>query len=501
MTIGAVLAFKAVSHQESYFQALMQRTEKTLANTEVIIADGQITAANTEVIMADVQITADRLMDQNELLAKNDDLQTDNKDLRERLIEAVERWARAEARAGRDPLRRLAELRDGNAHDLLDFLDDQIPDREVELVQLHRERIAVAYLVGELDKAEQSVNFIQFFDADDMAALSWIGHIQFARNDLDAAELSYRRMLTLAGQDELVQAVAIGNLGNVLLQKMDIAEAERLYRIVISKADQLGSGLVFYPLAVNLANILRKKGDLNEAENVLREVERILHDALTTNSHPLLKEYMAQTYHGLGLVLRDRHDSPGAEDMFRKALAINKVLGRNLGMVINYSSLYDVFRERHDFLGAEDNGRKALAILEDLSRKEDMANWYLALSRNLFDRNDLKGAEDLLRKALPIFDELGRREKMAAAYSALGMIMLIRRDLDGAESMLLEALAIDDSPEGMASSYVNLGLINTIRGGDHTATREMWEKAKVLLARIGAQDEAKVQDLLDRLPE
>ena len=52
----------------------------------------------------------------------------------------------------------------------------------------HRERAAVAYTLGEIDKAEASLKIILAMLPDDLDALNFLGHIERTRGNLGAAE-------------------------------------------------------------------------------------------------------------------------------------------------------------------------------------------------------------------------------------------------------------------------------------------------------------------------
>jgi len=75
---------------------------------------------------------------------------------------------------------------------------------------------------------------------------------------------------------------------------------------------------------------------------------------------------MANAYGNLGIVYKTRGDLKAAEDMHKKALAINEELGRKEGMANAYGNLGIVYNARGDLKAAEGMYKKALAIFTSI---------------------------------------------------------------------------------------------------------------------------------------
>ncbi|HEX7635256.1 MAG TPA: tetratricopeptide repeat protein, partial [Noviherbaspirillum sp.] len=95
-----------------------------------------------------------------------------------------------------------------------------------------------------------------------------------------------------------------------------------------------------------------------------------------------------------------------AEEMYRKALAIEEALGRKEGMASDYGNLGILYWDRGELDRAEEMYRKSLAINEALGRKEGMASDYGNLGNLYRDRGELERAEEMYRKSLQLFSEL-----------------------------------------------------------------------------------------------
>jgi len=71
--------------------------------------------------------------------------------------------------------------------------------------------------------------------------------------------------------------------------------------------------------------------------------------------------------------------------------------------------LGNLYATRGDLKGAEEMYKKSLAVNEELGRKEGMANAYGNLGVLYATRGDLKGAEEMHKKSLAIFISLGNK--------------------------------------------------------------------------------------------
>ncbi|MBN4060412.1 tetratricopeptide repeat protein [Planctomycetaceae bacterium AH-315-I19] len=382
--------------------------------------------------------------------------EAENSDLRKQLESAVRARVQAEQAAGEPLDEIIAKLRGGETHEFLEFLDERVEKEEHDLVERHRERAAVSYVVGDINRCTHSLGKILALSPNDLDAINRMGHIQQLRGELANAEASYRRVLELCGDDRGWQAAAFGNLGMILQTRSDLDGAESLHRKSLVFNEELGS-----------------------------------------------KEGMAANYGNLGVIQQARDDLDGAESLHRKSLVLNEELGSKEGMAIQYGNLGLILRTRGELDSAESLHQKSLAISEELGRKEMMANQYGNLGVIQQARDDLDGAESLYRKSLAISEELGRKEVMAIQYSNLGVIHQIRGELDGAESLHRKSLSLDEelgNKNGMAKAYGNLGAIAQHRGKTREA-RKLWERSLALFTEIGAVPMIeKIQGWLDGLP-
>jgi tetratricopeptide (TPR) repeat protein/KaiC/GvpD/RAD55 family RecA-like ATPase len=236
-------------------------------------------------------------------------------------------------------------------------------------------------------------------------------------------------------------------------------------------------------LLCNLGIIYVTRGELEKAEEMHKK-------AFAINEKLGRQEGMAIDYAALGLVYYGRRDLGKAEKMHFKGLEIEKKLGRLEGMARQYGNLGLIYLTRGDLDKAEEMHKKALAIEEKLGRLEGVAIDYGNLGLIYQNRGELDKAEEMHKKALEIDERIGNQLGVATHYGNLGIIYLKRGDLDKAEEMHKKSLQIEEKLgrlEGMANAYGNLGLIYDACG-DLDKAEEMNKKALEIDEKIGNQE-------------
>lgn len=116
--------------------------------------------------------------------------------------------------------------------------------------------------------------------------------------------------------------------------------------------------------------------------------------------------------------------------------------------------------------------------------------WY-ELGALAFRRCDLEAAVRLARRARCTFIVLGDLRRAAKTRILEGSVEFARQNLDAAADLFTAAIApltsVDD-PTALASAYVNLGSVDTLRG--NVAAAKGWlERARRIFERSGARGE------------
>ncbi len=124
----------------------------------------------------------------DKLLARISEEAQEKGRLRAELEAALHRLAEAEAKGNISAGDTLTQLReDGDPKPLGAFLDQQLAATQTDLLALLRERLAVAYISGEIDRARECAHQILATLPNDLFATNELGHIYQLRGDLEAA--------------------------------------------------------------------------------------------------------------------------------------------------------------------------------------------------------------------------------------------------------------------------------------------------------------------------
>jgi tetratricopeptide (TPR) repeat protein len=410
---------------------------------------------------------------------------------------ALQRAAQAQMQGDTTATEALAELRkDGDPKKLGTFLDQQLAEKQPDVIALLRERAAVAYVSGEIDRSEQCLRQILATLPEDLDATNRLGWIYQLHGDLDAASRQYHRLLELAPDDQSWKAAALGNLGLIAQTRGQLDEAERLYNEALAINKQL-SRLEGQAIALgNLGVIAQTRGQLDEAERFHR-------DALTINQQLRRLEGQAKQLSNLGILAQTRGQLDEAEHFHRDALAMHKRLKQLEGQASDLGNLGLIAYTRNQPDNAERLFCEALDLEKKLKRPEGQALQLRNLGLIAQARNQLEDAERLLLDALSLFERMDHSEGQAIILNELGVIVQARGQLNEAERLYRKALAINktlDRLEGQANQLGNLGGIAKQRGNLAEA-RRLWTEGRDLFARVGAKpQQEQTQQLLDALP-
>jgi tetratricopeptide (TPR) repeat protein len=252
--------------------------------------------------------------------------------------------------------------------------------------------------------------------------------------------------------------VVMSYLAVSLQQAGDFAEAEKLYRQVLSNDERS-----LRPDDPALANDLNNFGALLTATGNYEEAKRLYLRALSIDENHWGRDdpRLSTGYNNLAVLLMTIGDYAGAESFYRRALAIDeKALGKDsvpvAGDLNNIAALLEAVE---DYQSAERLYRRALDIVK---KAIDPADYRVATCQNnlggllIKARDDFEEAESLLLSAQAIDERsLGpNHPNVARDIANLAELRRLNHDYDGAESLLKRALVIYETELGPGHSSV-----------------------------------------------
>ena len=279
----------------------------------------------------------------------------------------------------------------------------------------------------------------------------------------DALRPHVAAVVAHADQAGIAKPVArlMNDLGMLLLQKANYADAERLLRRSLAIADQPpgSDNPDVAPILNNFGSLLQKTNRLAEAEPLLRRALAIDEQAYGPD-HP----NVARDLNNFAWLLKESNRLAQAEPLLRRALAIDEQLyGPNHpDVAIDLSNLGALLKEMKRLSEAEPLLRRALAIDEHSygSDHPQIARDLGRLATVLQKTNRLADAEPLKRRALAIVEKSYGPDhpKVAHRLGTLASLLQESDRLAEAERLKRRALEINEQAFGPVHPEVAIDL-------------------------------------------
>ncbi len=319
------------------------------------------------------------------------------------------------------------------------------------------------YLSGQFSNAEKLLNKAAEKEESDLAeTLRYLGASQFEQAKYEAANGSFRKALSLKGEN----VELLSWLGEVLRELAKWQEAEVLMHRVL-EMDEKKYGIEHPSVARDLnhlAVLLEKMNRPAEAEPLARRALEI-DEKRFGPEHPNVASHL----NTLASALKDMNRIAEAEPLMRRALDITeKSLGKEHPEVAaSLELLAQLLQATSRPDEAEPLLRRALAIDEKSFGPEhpNIATDLVNLAVLLLKTDRLTEAEPLLRRALAIDEKVFGKEhyEVAADLNELAQVLKSTNRLEEAEPLMRQALEIDEKSFGKDDPTVARDLNNLAR--------------------------------------
>jgi serine/threonine protein kinase/tetratricopeptide (TPR) repeat protein len=267
--------------------------------------------------------------------------------------------------------------------------------------------------------------------------------------DLARESLAFRRQA--ADRDPQALAHTLNLLGNILMDKGELKQAEGVYRESLELYRRLygGESLEVAKMLNNLSSVIDPQGRSEESDRLLLEALEIKRKRLPPDDPSI-----ATTLANIGVNLYRRGDVAGSEVRLREALAIQReAYGEDHPEVaFTMQQVAVLLDEQGRYPEAEQAYREALAIQRKVLGQEhpDIVSTLTNLADTLSHAGRLDDAEDVYLEALPMSRKLFGPETTDTAHLLVGLGDLERRRgrLGEGEAAAREALAIRETQLG-----------------------------------------------------
>jgi tetratricopeptide (TPR) repeat protein len=298
--------------------------------------------------------------------------------------------------------------------------------------------------------------------------------------------LEVARQSDLAGIAEPTVRL-LNQLGGMLKEKADYAQAEPLYRRALLINEQS-----YGPDHPNVATGLTNLAQLLQDTNRLAEAESLMRRVLAIDEKSSGPDHSVIGLGNLAALLKDTNRLAEAEPLMRRALAIDEQsYGPDHPKVAkDLNNLAMLLRATNRLADAEPLMRRALAIDEQRYGPDhpEVAIRLGNLAVLLHDTNRLGEAEQLMCRALAIDEQSYGPDHPKVAKDLSNLALLFQATIRPAEAepMMRRALAIDEQTFGPNHPNVAIGL-DTLAGLLRTTGR--FDEAEPLMRRALLIDE------------
>jgi len=233
-----------------------------------------------------------------------------------------------------------------------------------------------------------------------------LGRVSYWSANLNEAQKAYEQILTLAGEDKLLQAIGYVNLGTIYKNSGKLDKAEESYLKSLEINETLGRQQDVAFANGNLGIIHYTRGEYDKAEEFYLE-------SLEINEALDRQEDMAIQYCNLGVIYKKRGELNRAEEFQLKSLEINKSFEQKKGMASDYGNLGNIYKIRGELDKAEEFHLKSFEINKSLGQKKGMASDCGNLGNVYKIRGNLNKACDYWKKSLELFSNINAKEQIS----------------------------------------------------------------------------------------
>ena len=265
-------------------------------------------------------------------------------------------------------------------------------------------------------------------------ALAALGNLLILRGEMDEAEtcLSEAQELSRAQDDATTRARALSGLGYVAFRRSDLAGAENQWRQALERSEEAGDERVSAGVLRSLAIAAGSRGDQHEAGRLLDRGIRAAEHAHDDQLLRLLLGSRAEIDLWTG-----RYQE--AQGLYGQAVELASSIGDLSARPLLLCELGWVALLTGDLGSAGRLAGEAAELAEDVGNRRTLASALRLGAEELVRRNDLAAAEEHLARAREVADELRAPAEVAGVLCTQAFVALEQRRLPEAQHLAEEA--------------------------------------------------------------
>jgi len=260
------------------------------------------------------------------------------------------------------------------------------------------------------------------------------------------------RDLYIAAGDRLGAALALLQVGDVLVDKGDFEDGKKHFEQALPVFREIGAQRSIRSTLERIGNVFYSEGKFGEAKTYFEQALSIDHEM--NDPRGLASDYgnLANALDGLG-------DLPGALKMQQQSLAAFNEVGDRRGAAETLNNLGDLYVEMGNLDEAKQYFERALALHRELGYRRGEPHPIAGLGDTLFAQGDLAGARKQYEQALAISKEIDNDDLIAQLEASLASIDLAEKKYSDGEALARQAAALYEKtnyPAGVAWSQAVL---------------------------------------------
>lgn len=419
LIVSAGLGLQKTQAERDADRRLVQRIDETTSasHDELAQISDQLAPIVDDYIARLLEHEAKLASLANELRTVEDE----RNELRERVKSALGAKAVSEVAAGKSPEQVLHELRKESPQELLEFLNETVADETAAfeahrdaLVARHRERAAIAYILGNIQQANESLQYILSIIPDDIESITRLGLSDYHLGDLAGAHERFLQAMDVAPNDVWKATLSV-NIGRIYISMGEYEKAEEQLVRAVALFQQLNNRDGLAMACTNLGIIARVQRRFKQAHDYYaRALELYRADGSVRGE--------AISLAGLGSVDYARLENERAEGYIQESTAIFRELGyqREICDNLNMSGL--IARGRARIKESNAHLEEALNIAREIEYSDGISNTLTNLAFNKWVEGNYTSARTNYLEALQISEAAGKRDQVAVQLAGLGRV-------------------------------------------------------------------------------
>jgi len=280
------------------------------------------------------------------------------------------------------------------------------------------------------------------------------------------------------------------NVALMCQEQGDFDEARRLYSESLKFKVELGGETAKATTLHQLGMMAHHRGDLEEAHRLYQQSL----DSVDVNER-------AATLHQLAKLAQEQGQFAEAEQLFNDSLQIDRRIGSDRGITINFCGQGSLAQEQGKFTKARQLYQQGLSIAQKLGDQLWIASYLHQLGTLHFDEGDLEASQDLLQSSFDILWRLGDKMSSAECLESLGKLRVAQGHWDMARTLFDKALRIAEKigiSLRIASIKHSLGLLAE-KQGDKARASELLGEALPMFEQLRSPKAKDAQRDLERI--